>query len=550
MVGRSNEKDYLEYERKVRFRLLLSFLLGLLVILGIVQLVFRLSDREIQRIIEEQKEARLALELEKPRLRGFSPEGELVWNISAEGLSVDEEKHIVTFNSTTAEFFDKGELAMTIRVGTLVYDQNSRNMEMYGNIDLKTAEGITVETSKIRWLDSYRKFIFEEGAKIITKEGNVISANYIQSNRTLDQMEGVGNVRVFIKEFKEEELIRKHELTEEKVQLEEFKNITITAEKAIYDRQREIVVGSSRLYEKPFRITTPDGKEVDVAKYQKKPTPVFFKKKELEVYANHVEAHIKDKWVTAVGNVRGKILPSKPGPREDPALKVMRKMTTYFQTEEVEYFWGEDYVRTLSPATVAQRGRFAKGGRLTYYGNYVEPGKQEKQKALFIEGGASLWQKSGEWMFKENLLEGIKEEELQKVMKAEVKLSAEKIVVFLNRNDLHAVGFVTAKQKDREARAHEIIYYDSDKRFVANGDAFYRDKDGQEFFGDQIIYYTEKEDIEVNGSSAATVKIPEKYRKDLDKAISRIKGEKAEESSEKAQEQRKLESKEAVEVKK
>jgi len=550
MVGRSNEKDYLEYERKVRFRLLLSFLLGLLVILGIVQLVFRLSDREIQRIIEEQKEARLALELEKPRLRGFSPEGELVWNISAEGLSVDEEKHIVTFNSTTAEFFDKGELAMTIRVGTLVYDQNSRNMEMYGNIDLKTAEGITVETSKIRWLDSYRKFIFEEGAKIITKEGNVISANYIQSNRTLDQMEGVGNVRVFIKEFKEEELIRKHELTEEKVQLEEFKNITITAEKAIYDRQREIVVGSSRLYEKPFRITTPDGKEVDVAKYQKKPTPVFFKKKELEVYANHVEAHIKDKWVTAVGNVRGKILPSKPGPREDPALKVMRKMTTYFQTEEVEYFWGEDYVRTLSPATVAQRGRFAKGGRLTYYGNYVEPGKQEKQKALFIEGGASLWQKSGEWMFKENLLEGVKEEELQKVMKAEVKLSAEKIVVFLNRNDLHAVGFVTAKQKDREARAHEIIYYDSDKRFVANGDAFYRDKDGQEFFGDQIIYYTEKEDIEVNGSSAATVKIPEKYRKDLDKAISRIKGEKAEESSEKAQEQRKLESKEAVEVKK
>ena len=550
MIGRSNEKNYIEYERKARFRLLLAFLLALLVIFGIVQLVFRLSEKEIQKIIEEQKGARLALELEKPRLRGFSPDGELVWNITAESLSVDEEKRIVTFGSTTAEFFDKGELAMTIRVGTLVYDQNSRNMEMYGDIDLKTAEEITVETSKIRWLDFYRKFIFEEGAKIITKEGNVISANYIQSNRTLDQMEGVGNVRVFIKEFKEEELIRKHELTQEKVQLEEFKDITITAEKAIYDRKREIVVGSSRLYEKPFRITTPDGKEVDVAKYQKKPSPVFFKKKELEVYANHVEAHIRDKWVTAVGDVRGKILPSKPAGREDPALKVMRKMTTYFQTEEVEYFWGEDYVRALSPTTVAQRGRFAKGGQLTYYGNYVEPGKQEKQKALFIEGGATLWQKSGEWMFKENLLEGIKEEELQKVMKAEVKVSAEKIVVFLNRNDLHAVGFVTAKQKDREARAHEIIYYDSDKRFVANGDAYYRDKDGQEFFGDQIIYYTEKEDIEVNGSSAATIKIPEKYRKDLDKAISRIKGEKTEETSEKAQNQGHPQSEDAVEVKK
>ncbi len=520
------EREYFEYERRTRIRLILSFVLGILALVILVKFVFEKSQEEINRIIEEQKAARIGLQLDKPQMNGYNTEGELVWRIKAESVEVDEDKDLVTFKGVNAEFYDEGEKAIEVSVDNLIYDRKSRNMEMFGGIDLVTADGLIVDTTKVRWLDFYQRFIFDQGAKIVTKEGNIIKADYIQSNRTLDQMEGVGHVEIYIKEFTDEELIKKHELTEEKVQLEEFKDVIITAEKAIYDRQGQVVVGTSRLYEKPFVITAPDGRPIDVSKFQPEPTPVYFKKKELEIVAYHVEAHIKKKWVTASGNIRGRILPSQPRANEDPALKYMRRQYTYFQSGDLEYFWGEDYARTLSETIVVQKGRVARGGRITYYGKYREPGRPGLQKALFIEGGVSLWQKSGKWMFEENLLEGVKEEELQKILQKEVDISAQRIVVFLNRNDLHAAGMVIARQKDREVKADEVLYYDSEKKFIANGNAYFRDKDGQEFYGDQIIYYSDREDIEVNGQSAARIRIPDKYFKDLDEAIARIKGEK------------------------
>ncbi len=524
----NEEKDYFELERRAYRRTLLLIVITTIALILIGRMVFLQSEREVKKIIEEQKMARSALELVKPRMRGLNPEGEIVWNISSESVSVDEDTDTVTFTNTVAEFFDEGEKSVDIKVGTLIYDQNSRNMEMFGGIDLVTSDGLIVETEKVRWFDFYQKFVFEEGAKIISEEGNVVRANYLQSNRTLDQMEAVGNVRIYIEEFTDEELIERHELTEEKVKLEEFKGVHITAEKAIYDREKQIIVATSRLYEKPFRITSPEGREIDISKYQAKPMPVYFKKKELEVFALHVEAHIKDKWVNAQGDIRGKILPSEPQPREDPALKVMRRKVTYFVSGDVEYFWGEDYARTTTETLVAQKDRFARGGRITYYGKYKEPGKAGLQRALFIEDGVQLWQKSGEWMFQENLLEGVKEKELENVLKQESDISARKIVVFLNRNDLHAAGMVSARQKDRETKADEIIYLDGEKKFVANGNAYFRDRDGQEFFGDQIIYFSDREYIEVNGAGTARIKIPEKYRKDVDEAIARVKGEKVE----------------------
>lgn len=530
---KNEEKDYELRVRRARRFIFLVSILGVVLFFLLVRYIFIQSEREVRKIIEEQKKARMALELTKPKMRGYNPKGELVWNIEAETVEVDEEKNTVTFKNTKAEFYDEGEKVIDIKVGRLVYDQSSRNMEMSNGIDLVTSDGLVVETKRTKWYDYYQRFVFDQGAKIISEEGNVISADYLQSNRTLDQMEGVGHVTIFIKEFTDKELIKRHKLTEEEVKLEEFKGVHISAEKAIYNREKEIIVATTRLYEKPFRILSPEGKEIDVSIYQRKPTPVFFKKQELEVYAVHVEAHIKDKWVQAMGKVRGRILKSKPRENEDPALKVMREKVTYFLTENVEYFWDEDYVRTLSETIVVQEDRYARGGRITYYGKYQEPGRPGLQKALFIEGGATLWQKSGEWMFEENLLEGIKEEELKKILREEVDISAEKIVVFLNRNDLHAAGRVSARQRDREVKADEIIYYDSEKKFIANGNAYFRDRDGQEFFGDQIIYFSDREDIEVNGAGTARIKIPEKYRKDVDDALARIRGEKKEEKERK-----------------
>jgi hypothetical protein len=497
-----------------------------------VRYIFVQSNLEVKRILERQRAERYTLQLETPRMKGFNVEGEKVWDIAAESVSIDETRNIVTFLNTTATFYDEGEESLSASVGRLEYNRDTRNMELMENIEMRTVDDVDVLTTRVVWLDYYQRFIFPEGAKLVTHEGNYIKSDYMQSDKKLDHLEAVGHVFVWVGEMKDMTLIEKHELTREEVDLKEFKNVTIVAEKVLYDRKKQVVLATSRHYPRAFRVMSPGGREVKIEDYQPEASQLFFKKKEVEIFANHLEVHIDDKWARAKGNITGKILPSAGEPDEDKALRVMRRERTWFTTDDVEYYWGEDYVRTYAATTVVQNERLAKAGEVTYFGKYHESGVPGTQRAMFIEKGIELWQESGEWMFEEELLEEVKEEELKKIFREQSDVSAENMVVFLNRNDFHATGGVAARQENRTVRANEILYTDENKKFIANGNAYFVDKEGQEFYGQQIIYFSEAEDIEVNGASTATIKIPEKYRDDVDRALSRIKGERESEEEE------------------
>lgn len=513
-------------ERRME-RLRLALVIIAIALLGVlVRYIFVQSNLEVQRILEQQRAERYTLQLETPKMKGFNVKGEKVWEIGAESVSIDESRNIVTFLNTTATFYDEGEESLRASVGRLEYNRDTRNMELMEGIEMRTVDDVDVLTSRVVWLDYYQRFIFPEGAKLVTQEGNYIKSDYMQSDKKLDHLEAVGHVFVWVSEMKDMTLIEKHELTREDVDLKEFKNVTIAAEKLLYDRKQQVILATSRFYSKPFRVMSPQGQEVKIEDYQPEASQLFFKKKEVELFANHLEVHVDEKWARATGNIKGEILPSKGNPNEDKALRVMRRERTWFTTDDVDYYWGEDYVRTYAPTTIVQNERLAKAHEVTYFGKYRESGVPGTQRAMFIEGGIQVWQKSGEWMFDEELLEEVKEEELKKMFREESDISADRMVVFLNRNDFHAAGDVMARQENRTVRADEILYTDGDKKFIANGNAYFVDKEGQEFYGQQIIYFSEAEDIEVNGASTATIKIPEKYRDDVDRALSRIKGKK------------------------
>jgi len=520
----TSRQRYAQHERHLARVKLVAGLAAIAAAAVLVRLVFIFSDREVRQILEHQRAERYTLELATPRMKGFNVEGEKVWEIEAESLAVDETNNLVTFTNTVATFYDEGEETLHAKVGKLEYNRETRNMELTGGIDMRTADKVDVKTTRVVWLDFYQRFIFPEGAKMLTDEGNYLKADYMQSDKKLDHLEAVGHVFVWVGEMKDTTLIEKHELTREEVDIKEFKDVTISAEKVIYDRRKQVVLATTRLHDRPFRVMSPTGEEVRVEDYQPEAKQLFFKKKEVEVLANHLEVHIDEKWASAKGNISGRILPSRGSPNEDKALQVMRRERTWFTTDDAEYYWGEDYVRTYARTTIVQNERLAQADEITYFGKYRESGVPGLQRALFVEGNVRLWQKSGAWMFDEGLLEGVKEEELKKALREESDVSADRMVVFLNRNDFHAAGHVRARQENRIVRGDEVLYTDGDKKFIANGNAYFRDKEGQEFFGQQIIYTSETEDIEVNGAGTATIKIPEKYREDVERALSRIRG--------------------------
>ncbi len=518
--------------RRARQRLIIS-LLGVVAFLVFVRVVMVQSNREVKDILDKQAAERSTLELRKPKMKGFGTEGQKVWEIEAEHLTVDETSNLVTFLNTTAVFYDKGEESLRAKVGKLEYSRDTRNMELTSGIEMQTVDKIDVLTKRVIWLDYYQRFIFPDGAKLITEESNYIKSDYMQSDRKLDHLEAVGHVFVWVREMKDERLIRKHDLARGDIKLEEFKDVTITAEKVLFDREKQVVVATSRLYNRPFRVMSPDGEEIKIEKYQKKVSPVFFKKKEIEVFTNHLEVHLDQKYASAKGNIRGIIYPSRGSANDDKALQVMRKERTWFKTDEADYYWGDDYVRTFAPTTVVQNERLAKANSITYFGKYEESGEPGYQRAMFIEGGVQVWQRSGKWMFDNKLLEEVKEQELRKILQEEAGLKSDKMVAMLNRADFHAQGNVETIQNNRRVRADEILYADLDKKFIANGNAHFVDKEAQEFYGQQIIYFSNSEDIEINGSGTATIKIPEKYRKDIDRALERVKGKKPLQETEK-----------------
>jgi lipopolysaccharide assembly outer membrane protein LptD (OstA) len=535
MEFQDGRERYARNERKRERTRLITALISTAVFILTVGIIFRMSDREVKQILDSQKLGRATLELRKPVMKGFNTEGQKVWEIQSEHLSVDDTTNEITFTNTVATFFDKGEESLKATVGKLVYNRDTRNMELTEGIKMVTADKIDVLTKRVIWLDYYQRFIFPEGAKLVTEEKNYLKADYLQSDRKLDHLEAVGHVAIWIKAMKDDTLIRKRELAKGEVKLSELKDIEINAEKVVYDREQQIIVATSRLYNKPFRVNAPDGTEIKVDKYQKKVEPVFFKKKEIEVFANHLEVHLDDKYANAKGNIRGIIYPSAGAKNDDKALKVLRKERTWFKTDDMDYYWGDDYVRTYSPTTVVQNNRLARAEDLTYFGKYTESGVPGTQRAMFIEGGVHVWEHDGKWIFDNKLLEEVKEKELRKIMQEEADIKADRMVAMLNRADFHAQGDVEVVQKNRRMRADEILYTDKDKKFIANGNAHFVDKEKQEFYGQQIIYYSNNEDIEVNGSGTATLKIPKKYREDIDRALERIKGKKRAAADEEAQ---------------
>ncbi len=538
---REREQFARRERRGARLRIVLETL-ALVLFMLLVLVVFRLSDREVQRILERQRAERYTLQLETPEMKGFNVEGEKVWDIQAETVTVDEAKDLVTFINTTANFYDEGEPSLTAKVGKLEYNRDSRNMEMSEGLEMRTADDVDVVTTRVIWYDYYQRFVFPEGAKLLTEDGNYVQTDYMQSDKNLDHIEAVGHVFLWVAKLEDQKLFERHDLVKQELKLEDFKRVTMTAEKLLYDRKKQIILATSRFHNRPFRVVGPDGKEVRISDYEPDPRQLFFKRKEVEVFANHIEVHVDSEWMKAIGNIKGTILPSEPKPNEDKALQVMRKERTWFTTEDVEYYWSDDYVRTFARTTIVQENRLAEADEAVYFGYYRQTGMPGTQRALFIEGGVRVWQKSGKWMFEENLLDAVKEEELKKILQEESDISCDRMVVFLNRNDFHAAGNVRAKQENRLVRADEVLYTDSEKKFVANGNAYFVDKENQEFYGQQILYYSDSEDIEVNGAGTVTVKIPPKYLEDIDQALKRIKGEKKEKPQDETPAEREAES--------
>jgi len=480
--------------------------------------------------VKERQESEYYLIVDEPvRMTVVDEDGNLSMEITGESVRLTTDQQTAVFAGAKATYYEDGAWSIRMEAGEIEYDTQSEDFLLTKGLSIETKDNMQVTAPTVEWRrvkDPARvgrgtkvpSFRFGEGVNVRSSDGNTLTADYMQADKELLYMELVGHVEGTVVEMADTEFIEERDLTDvEELNLEDFDTLAFKAEEVIYDKRNQVVLATSRYYERSFTIRDMDGRVVDVAEYQPDPVPVTFSKKEITIEANHLEAHIDKQWVECLGDIDMLIPPDEPEEGDDRALQVVKKSTTRVATEDVEYFWGRDFILTHGPTRVEQEDRLALADQIVYWGD---------EKQVLLDGNITMVQGDGRWLVDEELVE-VDNHDMRRAVTSYSELYAARAVVYLNNNDFIASGNVMVRQDEREVAADVIVYQDEIKRISADGNVKFWDKDDQQFICSSLVFHSDSDFMEVQGGALATMRLPAKFANDINRTLAEVREEPA-----------------------
>lgn len=524
-------------KRALNLRRLRDFALSLLRLLFTVALIaggyygfkyvdFR-SKAEVA-AVKNRQESDYYLIVDKPvRMTVVDEDGEKSMEISGDSVKLTTDQKSAVFTGAKATYFENGEWSIRMQAGQIEYDTQSEDFLLTGGLSIETKDNMKVTAPQVEWRRvkeparagagaKVPSFRFAKGVEVESSDGNTLSSDYMQADKELMYMELVGNVSGTVLQMKDTGFIKERNLTDVKeLNLEDFDKLAFRAEEVIYDKRNQVVLATSRYYDRKFNIRDMDGRIVDIAQYQPDPEQVTFSKKEITIKANHLEAHIDNKWVECLGDIDMVIPPAEAKEGDDKALKVVKKSETRVATEDVEYFWGHDYILTHGPTRVEQADRLAMADQIVYWGD---------QKEVLLDGNITMVQGDGRWLVDDDLV-SVDNHDIERAVTSYSELYADRAVVYLNNNDFIASGDVMVRQDEREVAADTIVYQDEIKRITADGNVKFWDKDNQQFDCTSLIFHSNSDFMQVQGGALATMRLPAKFANDINRTLAEVREE-------------------------
>ena len=502
----------------------------------LVQYVFERSEVEVSEVQDREESDYYMIVDDQVAMSVVDDKGQLSMKITGDSVRLTTDQKTAEFENADAEYYEDGKLSITMQAGLLTYDTETEDFELE-ELQIDTSDGMAVSAPYVEWrrvkdprtvtkpdATKVPSFRFPEGVTVENKQdGNKIRANYMQADKELRYMEFVGMVEGSVSELTDTEFITERDLTDvEALNLEDIKTLGFKAEQVIYDMNNQVIVASTRLYDRTFSIRDMDGRIVRVEDYQKDgggvpvpPTPLTFTKEEITITCQHLEAHMQKKWLACVGEIEMLVPPSEPKDDDDKALRVVKRYETRIASNEIEYFWGRDYILTHSRTRVEQEDRLALADRITYWGD---------EKMVLLDGEVTMVQGDGRWMVDEELI-SVDNHDMERAVTAYMELTMDRSVVYLNNNDFIASGGVHMAQDERETYAETIVYQNDIKRITAEGDVKFVDKDSQTLLCNSLVFHKDSDFLDIRGGMSATLRIPAKFANDINRAMADMREE-------------------------
>jgi len=525
----------MERRRRLRARqreLLLSWLRPILVVLllagcyfGVRYVLWR-SDKEVA-AIKNRQESEYYLIVDQPlTMTVVNDSGQLAMEISGKKVYLTTDQRTAIFEEAHAVYYENNQPSLTMDAGRIQYDTQTEDFLLTDGLKIQTKDGMFVESPEVTWRAAKNAgssrgtkvpaFAFAKGVKVWNQDGNLMQSDYMQADRELMYMEFVGHVNGFVAALQDTSFIRERKITDvEQLKLQDFEKLNFESEQLIYDKANQVVLATSRYYDRSFKVLDLDGNEVKVETYEKEQKQVHFSKAEIDVLANHLEAHIAQKWADCIGNITMVIPPAQPKANDDKALQVVKKYSTSIAAAEVEYFWGHDYVLTHGRTRVEQQDRLALADQITYWG---------EQRQVLLDGNITVVQGSGQWLFDADLVRA-SDHDMRRALETYSELYGDRAVIYLNNNDFIASGNVLVRQDEREIAADTIVYQDTIKRITARSNVKFHDVDGQTFLCGALVFNDESKFLQVESGALASIRLPAKYANDINRALAQAREE-------------------------
>jgi len=157
------------------------------------------AEEEIVEFEEEDIEINEApVKIEKGTVVGMKA-GEREWEIDADKISLAEDRKKTIFEKIKkAVIFKDNEPYLNVQLHKCIADMGSKNMELVGDVVIKTKEGDILKGDRFYWDSEEETLASLEPVELTVKENN-ITADWFLSDVELIKLELQGNVKVTFK---------------------------------------------------------------------------------------------------------------------------------------------------------------------------------------------------------------------------------------------------------------------------------------------------------------------------------------------------------------
>ncbi len=136
-------------------------------------------------------------QLEQGRLTGADEAGRKQWELVTDHLSTDEIHHTVVLDRVRGQFYKQGNVQMTLVAARAVFHTDTRDVELTGDVQVRTPDGRTMRAPRVRW-DATPKQLVASGGVTVVQRDMTIRADTVTSDLDLKNTTFSGHVVVTV----------------------------------------------------------------------------------------------------------------------------------------------------------------------------------------------------------------------------------------------------------------------------------------------------------------------------------------------------------------